>query len=79
MGTSGLLDGTAAVVSGVGLGLGRAVCHALVGHGACVVAGDVDSGTPENLEAALVHYMMLLAAELRRSGIRVNGIYPGLI
>jgi len=53
MGMSDLLDGTVAVVSGVGRGLGRAVCRALVDHGACVVAGDVDDGALEELESAL--------------------------
>jgi NAD(P)-dependent dehydrogenase (short-subunit alcohol dehydrogenase family) len=37
-----LLDGKVAVVSGVGHGLGRAVCLALLREGAAVVAGDID-------------------------------------
>ena len=46
-----LLEGTVAVVSGVGRGLGRHTCLTLVAHGATVVAGDVDAGCLEELEA----------------------------
>jgi NAD(P)-dependent dehydrogenase (short-subunit alcohol dehydrogenase family) len=43
----GLLDGSVAVVSGVGRGLGRAICRSFLAEGAFVVAGDVD---PECLD-----------------------------
>ena len=40
-----LLEGKVAIVSGVGAGLGRAICDALHREGALLVAGDLD-GAP---------------------------------
>jgi NAD(P)-dependent dehydrogenase (short-subunit alcohol dehydrogenase family) len=45
--TAPLLEGRVAVVSGVGEGLGRAVCLKLAEHGARVVAGDIDGDAVE--------------------------------
>jgi len=45
--TGPLLDGRVAVVSGVGEGLGRAVCLKLAEHGAKIVAGDIDGAAVE--------------------------------
>jgi len=47
-----LLDGKVAVVSGVGRGLGREICLALLREGATVVAGDVDGDALDELEVA---------------------------
>ena len=47
-----LLDGKVAVVSGVGRGLGREICLALLREGATVVAGDVDREVLDELEVA---------------------------
>src|SRR5215467_5218355 len=38
-----LLDGKVAIVSGVGPGLGRAICDALHREGATLVVGDIDA------------------------------------
>ena len=38
-----LLDGKVAIVSGVGPGLGTAICGALREHGAQLVVGDLDA------------------------------------
>ena len=42
-----LLEGKVAIVSGVGPGLGTAICAAFREHGAQVVVGDVDAGAVE--------------------------------
>ena len=47
-----LLEGKVAVVSGVGRGLGREICLALLREGATVVAGDVDREVLDELEVA---------------------------
>lgn len=49
MATTKLLEGTVAVVSGVGRGLGRQTCLTLVDHGARVVAGDLDESALDEL------------------------------
>jgi NAD(P)-dependent dehydrogenase (short-subunit alcohol dehydrogenase family) len=48
-----LLEGRVALVSGVGGGLGRAVCLALAAHGARIVAGDVADESVEATVAAV--------------------------
>ncbi len=47
-----MLEGKVAVVSGVGRGLGREICLALLREGATVFAGDVDGEALDELEAA---------------------------
>jgi NAD(P)-dependent dehydrogenase (short-subunit alcohol dehydrogenase family) len=51
--TAPLLEGRVALVSGVGGGLGRAVCLALAAHGARIVAGDVADESVEATVAAV--------------------------
>ena len=46
-----LLDGKVAIVSGVGPGLGRAICAALRDHGAQLVVGDLDGAAVERAVA----------------------------
>ncbi len=48
-----LLEGKIAVVSGVGGGLGRAICLALAGHGARIVAADIADDSVEATVAAV--------------------------
>src|SRR5262249_19009055 len=52
-GAVALLDEKVAVVSGVGRGLGREVCLALLREGASVVAGDVDVESLRELQTAV--------------------------
>jgi NAD(P)-dependent dehydrogenase (short-subunit alcohol dehydrogenase family) len=61
--TAPLLEGKIAVVSGVGGGLGRAICLALAGHGARIVAGDI---ADESVEATV--------AAVRQAGGEATGL-----
>ncbi len=49
----GTLDGKAAIVSGSGRGIGRAVAMKLAGAGACVVVNDLDAGPAEETVAKI--------------------------
>lgn len=65
MAAAPLLDGTVAVVSGVGRGLGLHTCLALTDHGASVVAGDVDASALDGLTAAAGDAVTTVVTDIR--------------
>ncbi|MGH3699323.1 MAG: SDR family oxidoreductase [Pseudonocardiaceae bacterium] len=67
------LNGTVAVVTGAGDGLGGGIARAFAAAGAAAVAHYCAS------KAAVIHFTRTAALEYGRYGIRVNGVSPGLI
>lgn len=51
--TGRLLDGQAAIVTGAGQGIGRAIAEALVAHGGAVLAVDIDGAKAQDAAASI--------------------------
>lgn len=60
-----LLEGTVAVVSGVGRGLGLHTCLSLADHGARIVAGDVDASALDALTATAGEAVTTVVTDIR--------------
>ena len=82
------LKGQAAIVTGGGAGIGRAICIALAAHGAKVLVADMSMQDAEQTaeticaaggQAAVIGFTRALAMELKDTGIRVNCFCPGSV